>query len=97
MSHGITSYILTIAKLIVFMYFLYQIYMLYKENIVYEGARGSRRKRKYMTSEQIESHLKSHGKHIKKLQEKVKELSKSTNLKKRIEELEDKTEDIPDN
>jgi predicted nuclease with TOPRIM domain len=71
--------------------------MLYKGNIVYEGARGSRRKRKYMTSEQIESHLKSHGKHIKKLQEKVKELSKSTNLKKRVEELEDKTEDIPDN
>ena len=96
MSHDDSSVILSFVKIMLLGIFFYKVYNL---RILREGARGgsSRNRNSNVSIEVIRSTLKSHGKHIHKLEKKVKELSKLKGLEKRVSRLEDKTEDIPDN
>ena len=96
MSHDKSSVILTFAKILLLCVFMYKVYNLC---IFREGARGgtSRNRNSNTSKEVIINTLRVHGKHIDKLEKKVKELSKIKGLEKRVSRLEDKTEDIPDN
>lgn len=79
-------------KVVIFLFFMYKIYSL---RVLHEGLRGRRNvSNSDMTKIEIINTLKSHGKHIAKLQKKVKELSEKTKLERRVEDLEEKLEDL---